>query len=154
MLLDSGFNLNYVWKVMLMLLKPVLTFANMHTNPMRELRELCQCHGFELGLPKPMKADGEYHVKVEVNIKSKIIICTAANRNSKAARKFAAQETLSKLKVQFCSLSIFFCNYHATRMLCFQLAARSTLCSLYRRYIFCDFSICFTFLREHYLFYY
>ncbi|KAF2934887.1 hypothetical protein DAI22_04g193100 [Oryza sativa Japonica Group] len=97
-LLDSGFNLNYVWKVMLMLLKPVLTFANMHTNPMRELRELCQCHGFELGLPKPMKADGEYHVKVEVNIKSKIIICTAANRNSKAARKFAAQETLSKLK--------------------------------------------------------
>uniref|UniRef100_A0A0E0KSN5 Dicer-like protein 4 n=1 Tax=Oryza punctata TaxID=4537 RepID=A0A0E0KSN5_ORYPU len=97
-LLDSGFNLNYVWKVMLMLLKPVLTFSNMHTNPMRELRELCQCHGFELGLPKPMKADGEYHVKVEVNIKSKIIICTAANRNSKAARKFAAQETLSKLK--------------------------------------------------------
>uniref|UniRef100_A0A0D9ZN12 Dicer-like protein 4 n=1 Tax=Oryza glumipatula TaxID=40148 RepID=A0A0D9ZN12_9ORYZ len=97
-LLDSGFNLNYVWKVMLMLLKPVLTFANMHTNPMRELRELCQCHGFELGLPKPMKADGEYHVKVEVNIKSKIIICTAANRNSKTARKFAAQETLSKLK--------------------------------------------------------
>uniref|UniRef100_A0A0D9W711 Dicer-like protein 4 n=1 Tax=Leersia perrieri TaxID=77586 RepID=A0A0D9W711_9ORYZ len=97
-LLDSGFNLNYVWNVMIMLLKPVLTFSNMHTNPMRELRELCQCHGFELGLPKPIKADVEYHVKVEVNIKSKMIICTAANRNSKAARKFAAQETLSKLK--------------------------------------------------------
>ncbi|XP_006653591.1 endoribonuclease Dicer homolog 4 [Oryza brachyantha] len=97
-LLDSGFNLNNVWRVMLMLLKPVLTFSNMHTNPMRELRELCQCNGFELGLPKPVKADGEFHVRVEVNIKSKVIICTAANRNSKAARKFAAQETLSKLK--------------------------------------------------------
>ncbi|KAG8082637.1 hypothetical protein GUJ93_ZPchr0014g47162 [Zizania palustris] len=60
-LLDSGFNLNYVWKVMLMLLKPVLTFSDMHSNPMRELREL-------------------------------------SNRNSKIARKFAAQEALSKLK--------------------------------------------------------
>lgn len=97
-LLDSGFNLNYVWKVMLVLLKPVLSFSDMHINPMRELRELCQCHGFELGLPKPMKADGEYHVKVEVNINSKMISCTAANRNTKAARKFAAQEILSKLK--------------------------------------------------------
>ncbi|KQJ83511.1 hypothetical protein BRADI_5g15337v3 [Brachypodium distachyon] len=97
-LLDSGFNLNYVWKLVLMLLKPVLSFSGMHMNPMREIRELCQCNELELGLPKPMKADGEYHVKVEVNINSTMISCTAANRNSKVARKLAARETLSKLK--------------------------------------------------------
>ncbi|RLM75497.1 hypothetical protein C2845_PM15G13970 [Panicum miliaceum] len=62
-LLDSGFNLNHVWKLMLMLLKPILSFCDMHINPMRELRELFQCNGFELGLPKPTKADGEFHVK-------------------------------------------------------------------------------------------
>ncbi|XP_062184952.1 endoribonuclease Dicer homolog 4 isoform X3 [Phragmites australis] len=97
-LLDSGFDLNHVWKLMLMLLRPVLSFSDMHINPMRELRELCQCNGFELGLPEPLKANGEYHVKVEVNINSKTISCTAANRNSKDARKLAAQEALSKLK--------------------------------------------------------
>ncbi|KAL6652413.1 hypothetical protein ACP70R_011338 [Stipagrostis hirtigluma subsp. patula] len=97
-LLDSGFNLNHVWKLMLMLLKPVLSFSDMHINPMRELRELCQCNGFELGLPEPMQANGEFHVKVEVNINGKTISCLAANRNSKDARKLAAQETLSKLK--------------------------------------------------------
>ncbi|KAK3144295.1 hypothetical protein QOZ80_4AG0311150 [Eleusine coracana subsp. coracana] len=97
-LLDSRFNLNHVWKLMLMLLKPLLSFSDMHINPMREIRELCQCNGFELGLPKPMMANGEYHVKVEVNINGKTISCSAANRNSKDARKMAAQETLSKLK--------------------------------------------------------
>ncbi|CAL5068828.1 unnamed protein product [Urochloa decumbens] len=97
-LLDSGFNLNHVWKLMLMLLKPVLSFSDMHINPMRELRELCQCNDFDLVLPKPVKADGEFHVKVEVNVNGKMISCTAANRNSKDARKLAAQDTLSKLK--------------------------------------------------------
>ncbi|KAJ1271827.1 hypothetical protein BS78_06G155400 [Paspalum vaginatum] len=97
-LLDSGFNLNLVWKLMLMLLKPILSFRDMHINPMREIRELCQYNGFELGLPKPKKADGEFHVKVEVNIDGNMISCTAANRNSKDARKLAAQEMLSKLK--------------------------------------------------------
>ncbi|AQK44786.1 dicer-like 103 [Zea mays] len=97
-LLDSGFNLNHVWKLMLMLLKPILSFCGMHIDPMRELRETCQYNGFDLGLPEPTKYNGEFHVKVEVNINGKMISCTAANRNSKDARKVAAQETLSKLK--------------------------------------------------------
>lgn len=111
-LLDSGFNLNYVWTLVLMLLKPVLSFSDMHMNPMREIRELCQCHELELGLPEPMKADGEYHVKVEVNINSQVISSAAANRNSKVARKFAAQETLSKLKVYFGYLAFYFWTCH------------------------------------------
>ncbi|OQU81937.1 hypothetical protein SORBI_3006G142775 [Sorghum bicolor] len=98
-LLDSGFNLNHVWKLMLMLLKPILSFCGMHIDPMRELREICQYNGFELGLPKPTEDNGEFHVKVEVNIDGKMISCTAANRNSKDARKVAAQEALLKLKV-------------------------------------------------------
>jgi len=98
-LLDSGFNLNHVWKLMLMLLKPILSFCGMHIDPMRELREICQYNGFELRLPKPTEDNGEFHVKVEVNIDGKMISCTAVNRNSKDARKVAAQEALSKLKV-------------------------------------------------------
>lgn len=97
-LLDSGFDLTNVWKLVLMLLKPVLSFSDMHMNPMREIRELCQCHKLKLGLPKPVKAGGEYHVKVEVNINSEVINCAAANQNSKVARKLAAQEALCKLK--------------------------------------------------------
>jgi endoribonuclease Dicer len=97
---------------MLMLLKPLLSFSDMHINPMREIRELCQYNGFELVLPKPMLDDGEYHVKVEVNINSKMISCTAANRNSKDARKLAAQETLSKLKVHFWHLCLSFLFSH------------------------------------------
>jgi endoribonuclease Dicer len=107
-LLDSGFNLTYVWKLVLILLKPVLSFSDMHMNPMREIRELCQCHELKLGLPKPVKAGGEYHVKVEVNINSEVISCAAANQNSKVARKLAAQEALCKLKVCFWFLRLVF----------------------------------------------
>ena len=112
-LLDSGFDLTNVWKLVLMLLKPVLSFSDMHMNPMREIRELCQCHELKLALPKPMKADGEYHVKVEVNINSEVISCAAANQNSKVARKLAAQEALCKLKVCFGSFAFYFLNCHS-----------------------------------------
>jgi endoribonuclease Dicer len=60
-----------------------------------------------------MKADGEYHVKVEVFINSEVISCAAANQNSKVARKLAAQEALCKLKVCFGSFAFYFLNCYS-----------------------------------------
>jgi hypothetical protein len=60
-----------------------------------------------------MKADGEYHVKVEVIINSEVISCAAANQNSKVARKLAAQEALCKLKVCFGSFAFYFLNCYS-----------------------------------------
>ncbi|KAG1358937.1 putative Endoribonuclease Dicer [Cocos nucifera] len=97
-LLDTGFNLKHVWRLMLTLLKPVLSFSSLQINPIRELRELCQCYDFELGLPDPVKIKEGYFVKVEVDAKGNLLTCTATNQNSKAARRMAAQEALSKLK--------------------------------------------------------
>ncbi|KAJ6837174.1 endoribonuclease Dicer-like protein 4-like isoform X1 [Iris pallida] len=97
-LLDTGFNLNLVWTRMLNLLEPVLRFSSLHINPVRELRELCQSYGFELGLPEPVKQREGYYVQVEVNVKGNHIMYSAVNNNSKAARRMAAQEALCKLK--------------------------------------------------------
>lgn len=99
-LLDTGFDLNQVWKLMLMLLRPVLNFTSLQLHSVRELREFCESSGLQLGLPVPVKEKGLYFVKVEVGLKDHTLTCTATNKNSKAARKMAAQEALSKLKVR------------------------------------------------------
>nr|CAD1831898.1 unnamed protein product [Ananas comosus var. bracteatus] len=97
-LLDTGFDLNQVWKLMLMLLGRVLNFTSLQLHAVRELREFCESSGLPLGLPDPVKEKGLYFVKVEVGLKDHTLTCTATNKNSKAARKMAAQEALSKLK--------------------------------------------------------
>lgn len=98
-LLDTGFNLNLVWTLMLNLLETVLRFSSLQINPVRELRELCQSYGFELGLPEPVKQQREgYYVQVEIDVKGNHLMYSAVNNNSKAARKMAAQEALCKLK--------------------------------------------------------
>ncbi|XP_020109653.1 endoribonuclease Dicer homolog 4 isoform X1 [Ananas comosus] len=97
-LLDTGFDLNQVWKLMLMLLGPVLNFTSLQLHAVRELREFCESSGLPLGLPDPVKEKGLYFVKVEVGLKDHTLTCMATNKNSKAARKMAAQEALSKLK--------------------------------------------------------
>ncbi|KAK8962740.1 hypothetical protein KSP40_PGU006191 [Platanthera guangdongensis] len=98
MLLDTGFNLREVWKMMMTLLEPVLTFNCLYLNPVRELRELCQHKNFILGLPDPVKENNSYLVKVEVDTGDSQFTTTAVNRNSKAGRRVAAQGALFKLK--------------------------------------------------------
>ncbi|XP_073000978.1 endoribonuclease Dicer homolog 4-like isoform X2 [Typha latifolia] len=97
-LLDTGFDLNRVWSLMLLLLGPALNFSSFQVNPVRELRELCQSYDLKLCLPVPIKDKEGYFVRVEVDIKGSILTCTATNKNTKAARKMAAQEALLKLK--------------------------------------------------------
>lgn len=47
-LLDTGYNLNHVWKTMLSFLDPIINFSGLQFNPMRELQEFCQSHNTEL----------------------------------------------------------------------------------------------------------
>ncbi|PKA57540.1 Endoribonuclease Dicer like 4 [Apostasia shenzhenica] len=98
MFLDTGFNLVEVWKTMLVLLKPVLSFNCLNINPVRELRELCQHKNFCLALPDAVKEKVAYLVKVEVDADGKQLTCAAVNRNSKVARRVASQIALSKLR--------------------------------------------------------
>ncbi|KAL0915263.1 hypothetical protein M5K25_015666 [Dendrobium thyrsiflorum] len=98
MLLDTGFNLREVWKVMVALLEPILRFNCLSINPVRELRELCQQKNFGLRLPPPVKEDRSYLVKVEIDIGDEHLTSSAINHNSKAGRRVAAQIALAKLK--------------------------------------------------------
>ncbi|KAL9249577.1 Endoribonuclease Dicer homolog 4-like protein [Drosera capensis] len=41
--LDTGFDLDRVWKLVLFILDPILSFSKFQFNPVRELKELCQC---------------------------------------------------------------------------------------------------------------
>ncbi|XP_020599927.1 endoribonuclease Dicer homolog 4 isoform X2 [Phalaenopsis equestris] len=97
-ILDAGFNLREVWKVMLTLFEPILSFNNLTINPVRELRELCQQKNFCLRLPQPVKEGGCYLVKVEVDIGDEQLTTSTTNHNSKAGRRLAAQKALAKLK--------------------------------------------------------
>lgn len=84
---------------MLSLLGPVLDFSSFQINPLRELRELCQYFNFAMRLPDPVKVGGDYCVKVEADVKDEHLMFTSTNKNSKTARRMAAQEVLSMLKV-------------------------------------------------------
>lgn len=98
-LVDTGFNLQLVWKVMLGLLEPALEFSSLQLNPVRELRELCQCVDVKPEFPKPLKEKEGHYVSVEIDVKGNHLTFGAVNHNSKTAQKMAAQEALSKLKV-------------------------------------------------------
>ncbi|XP_073010330.1 endoribonuclease Dicer homolog 4-like isoform X2 [Typha latifolia] len=97
-LLDTGFNLKELWRVMLKLLDSLLSFTNLQLIPIRELRELCQSNGFELVLPDIIKDKGGYLVKVEIDMKGEPLSFSAINQNSKSGRRMAAKKALSKLK--------------------------------------------------------
>ncbi|PPS05772.1 hypothetical protein GOBAR_AA14871 [Gossypium barbadense] len=47
-LLDTGFNLNRVWKIMLSILDPIKSLSSVQLNPIREVQELSQCYNWDL----------------------------------------------------------------------------------------------------------
>ncbi|KAJ9557988.1 hypothetical protein OSB04_012602 [Centaurea solstitialis] len=65
-LLDSGFNLEVVWKIMISFLDPVMKFSALQLNPIRELQELCQFYNWELTFPS-VKKDGVFSVDAVVD---------------------------------------------------------------------------------------
>ncbi|GMP60362.1 hypothetical protein CsSME_00023261 [Camellia sinensis var. sinensis] len=97
-LLDTGFDLNRVWKIMLSFMDPVMSFSKLQLNPIRELQELCQFQNWDLEFPT-LKKDGLFLVEVKVEGKKVCAAACATNLNRKAARRMAAQQVCEKLKL-------------------------------------------------------
>ncbi|KMT03583.1 hypothetical protein BVRB_8g192580 [Beta vulgaris subsp. vulgaris] len=95
-LLDTGFDLNHVWKVMLSFLNPTMRFSNLQLSPIRELLELCQYHGWDSKFI-PSKRNRSFMVEAIVDGKS---FASATYRSIKGAKKMAAQQATQKLKAQ------------------------------------------------------
>lgn len=105
LLLDTGFNLNRLWEIMLSLLDPVVNTSKMQFNPLRELRELCQSHNWDLQFSK-LKKNGEFLVEAKVDDAEVSATACASNINGKTAERMAARQFLECLKAQgYCSKS-------------------------------------------------
>lgn len=98
-LLDTGFDLNRAWHIMLSFLKPVMSFTRLQLNPTRELYELCQSYGWHLKF-LPSKKDSKFIVEAIVNGENVSAAASACNINKKAAERMAAQKVCSSLKAQ------------------------------------------------------
>ena len=104
-LLDTGFNLNHVWKTMLSFLDPVIHFSGLQLNPIRELQELSQSYNMELKFASSKK-DNTYTVEIKVNGKDVCEHSSASNFSKKAAKRRAAKQLILILKVKFSCQSI------------------------------------------------
>lgn len=99
-LLDSGLNLDCVWRIMLPFLSSVVSFSNVQLNPIRELQELCQSSNFELSCETTRSDLGIFSCKKEVNIDGIIFSGNASNLNKKISERNASHDLLLKLKVK------------------------------------------------------
>ncbi|KAK2993669.1 hypothetical protein RJ640_009484 [Escallonia rubra] len=98
-LLDTGFNLNRVWNIMLSFLTPITSFSKLQLNPVRELRELCQSHNWNVQFPA-IKKDRLFAVEAKVSGNGVSETACATNLNRKTAKNMAAKQLCSKLKAQ------------------------------------------------------
>ncbi|XP_071686095.1 dicer-like protein 4 isoform X2 [Rutidosis leptorrhynchoides] len=96
-LLDSGFNLDLVWKIMISFLDPVMKFSALQLNPIRELQELCQFYNWELTFPS-VKKDKTFTVEAIVDGKEVCESACASNFNKKTAKRIACQKLYLSLK--------------------------------------------------------
>ncbi|KAI3524344.1 hypothetical protein L1887_02997 [Cichorium endivia] len=96
-LLDSGFNLDVVWNIMIAFLDPVMKFSALQLNPVRELQELCQYYNWELTFPS-LKKDGVFSVEAIVDGIGVSDTATATNFNKKTAKRIACQKLYLSLK--------------------------------------------------------
>ena len=97
-LLDTGFNLNLVWKIMLSFLDPIMRFSSFQLSPIRELQELCQSYNLDLKTV-PSKKGRMFSVEVQVNREDVCVTASATNLNKKDAIRVASQRIFAKLKV-------------------------------------------------------
>nr|XP_024928613.2 dicer-like protein 4 [Ziziphus jujuba var. spinosa] len=104
-LLDTGFNLKCVWKIMLSFLDPIISFSSLQLCPIRELQELCQSYSWDLQF-FPSKKGRNYSVEVKVNSSNFSVSASATNLNKKDATRNAAQQIFPKLKAEGCTFRI------------------------------------------------
>ncbi|GAU11988.1 hypothetical protein TSUD_196120 [Trifolium subterraneum] len=99
-LLDSGFDLNKVWKIMTSFLDPIMKFSSsLQLSPVRDLQELCQFNNLDLQLLES-KLGKKFSVEVKVigdSVCEKVCI---TGQNKKEASRIASQLLFSKLKAQ------------------------------------------------------
>ncbi|VFQ61325.1 unnamed protein product [Cuscuta campestris] len=98
-LLDTGFDLNSVWEIVLSFLDPTSCFSRLQLNPLRELIELCQFYGWDLKFQK-LKNAGNCKVEAEVKGKEVSATASASNKNSKTAKQMASEQTLELLRAK------------------------------------------------------
>ncbi|WJX95975.1 endoribonuclease Dicer [Trifolium repens] len=99
-LLDSGFDLNEVWKIMTSFLDPIMKFSSsLQLSPVRDLQELCQFNNLELQLLES-KQGKKFSVEVKVNGDSVCEKVCITSQNKKEASRIASQLLFSKLKAQ------------------------------------------------------
>jgi endoribonuclease Dicer len=106
-LLDTGFDLNHIWKIMLSFLDPISSFSNLQINPVRELKELCQSHNWDFEVPASKKGR-TFSVDVTLSGKDMNISASASNSNKKEAIRMASEKIYARLKVKPVYLWIFF----------------------------------------------
>ncbi|KAM6579905.1 hypothetical protein CsatA_003679 [Cannabis sativa] len=101
-LLDTGFDLNRVWSIMLSFLDRIISFSTLQLNPLRELLELFQSssdHGDNLYTVT--KKDDLYVVEAKVKVKDNVYAtASATNKSMKEAKKTAAEQIIAELKAQ------------------------------------------------------
>ncbi|XP_047941505.1 dicer-like protein 4 isoform X2 [Salvia hispanica] len=95
--LDTGFDLNSSWKIVLSLLDPVVNTSRMQFNPLRELIDLCQLYNLDLHFSK-VKKNGEFVVEAKVDNAEVSETACASNVSGKTAKKIAAREMIRRLK--------------------------------------------------------
>lgn len=104
-LLDTGFDLNCVWKLMLSFLDPIMSFSNFQLNPKRELQELCQSCNLILRCSE-VKKGVSYSVETKVLRKDEplpedeLAKASVTNLNKQDAFRNSAQRVIEKLKAQ------------------------------------------------------
>lgn len=102
LLVDTGFDLDCVWKLMLNILDPIVTPETLRLQPVRELSEVCQHHNLKLDYIKASKGNG---FLVEAKISGKKVsgkdlsVGGIGTRTSiKDAKKVASKDAILKLK--------------------------------------------------------
>nr|AUH15440.1 dicer-like 4 protein [Dimocarpus longan] len=101
-LLDTGFNLETVWKVMLSFLDPIMSFSSFQLSPLRELQELCQSHNLIVDFPT-IKKGGKYLVEGKVTTVNGNDVClsiSVMNVSKRDAIRIASQQLFSRLKAE------------------------------------------------------
>ncbi|KAE8682671.1 Dicer-like protein 4 [Hibiscus syriacus] len=94
-LLDTGFDLTRVWKIMLSLLDPIKSLSSVQLNPVREVTEFCQSHNWELNF-LPSKSGRIFSVNASAGDVS--VTISAIYTNKKDAIRTAAHQLYEKLK--------------------------------------------------------
>lgn len=116
-LLDSGFDLNKVWKIMTSFLDPIMKFSSsLQLSPTRDLQELCQSHNLELQFLSSKLAKA-FSVDIKVIGNGVDETASATRPNKKEAFRIAAQLLFSKLKVkQYALFSYIFILIHLSSL--------------------------------------